>query len=209
MNDLAFYAGADKFSSLCGFRFVSAASTQYPNFYIAFNAKLRSKRFRQEVRPPAWRFVKQISKRELHVVDKKSALAQYGFDVDKFFQSDLFASSVPKFEATVKRGLDQYVPVFLKARAAGKAAMAKTSPSGDGFGEDPELAWRDPVEADAVRYADSIRDSLRFIHNRTCEDAFYKLIDYRQPVGEDEAPEEADEVELDAAIEEAVSKIYN
>lgn len=58
VNELAFYAGAEKFSSLCGFRFVSTAPTQYPNFFFAFNAKLRSKKFRQEVRPPAWRFVK-------------------------------------------------------------------------------------------------------------------------------------------------------
>lgn len=40
------------------------------------------------------------------MIDKKSALLQYGFDVDKFFQSDLFARSIPKFEATIKRGLD-------------------------------------------------------------------------------------------------------
>lgn len=83
--------------------------------------------------------------------------------------------------------------------------MAKTSSTADDLG----FAQRDPVEADVARYADSIRDSLRFVHNHMCEDAFYKLVDYRKPVGEDEKPEESDEAELDAAIEEAVSKIYS
>lgn len=79
--------------------------------------------------------------------------------------------------------------------------MAKSSPS-----PDIGIEQRDPVVADVLRYAEAIRDSMRFVHNRTCEDAFYKLVDYRAPVGEDE--EDEGEEKLDAAIEEAVSKIY-
>lgn len=148
VEELAFAAGAEKFSALCGFRFVSAAPSQYPVFYVAFNTKLRSKKFSQNVKPPSWRVVKEISKRELHVLDKQSVLAQYGFDVDKFFQSDLFAQSVQKFQASVKRGLDQFIPEML---AAHKASLPEPDPDDFDFDDDP-------FEADVLRYERSIRD---------------------------------------------------
>jgi len=33
-------------------------------------------------------------------------LVNYGFDIDKFFDSDLFKSSIPKFEKCLKKGLE-------------------------------------------------------------------------------------------------------
>lgn len=123
-----------------------------------------------------WRVVKQISARELHVLDKKSVLAQYGFDVDKFFQSDLFARTVPKFAAAIQKGLDEKVPAFMAAREAGMRAVAAKR----GAAEPDELdgAGLDKTASDVKRFCDSIQDSLRFLKNKTCENAFYKLVDY-------------------------------
>lgn len=45
VSEIEFAAGGSKFSSLCGFRFESAAPSQYPVFFIQFASKLRSKRF--------------------------------------------------------------------------------------------------------------------------------------------------------------------
>ena len=91
-SDLAFAAGARKFSSLCGFVFTTAApNAEYKQFAIAFVSKLRSKIYHQATNNPSqWFIFRRINPIRVDVLDKKACLVNYGFDVDKFFDSDLF-----------------------------------------------------------------------------------------------------------------------
>jgi hypothetical protein len=70
LNELAFVAGANKFSQLCGFRFISKAPHQYKEFYISFVCKLRSDFYRQKNNPSQWYIFKKISPFEFHVLSK-------------------------------------------------------------------------------------------------------------------------------------------
>jgi hypothetical protein len=49
--------------------------------------------------------MRRINAMRMDVLDKKALLINYGFDIDKFFDSDLFAAAVPKWEAAVKKGI--------------------------------------------------------------------------------------------------------
>ena len=87
----------------------------------------------------------------------------------------------------------------MAAREAGMRAVAAKR----GAAEPDEIDLQDKTASDVKRFADSIRDSLRFIRSKTCEDAFYKLVDYGQATEAEEA-----EASLDEAIEAEMSKIY-
>lgn len=47
LSELAYCAGVNKFSQLCGFKFISKAPHQYKEFLISFVCKYRSKTYRQ------------------------------------------------------------------------------------------------------------------------------------------------------------------
>lgn len=47
-----------------------------------------------------------IDKNHVDVLDKKALLVNYGFDVDKFFDSDLFSKAKPRFESTLTKALE-------------------------------------------------------------------------------------------------------
>lgn len=104
---LRYAGGGNKFSSLCGFMFDTAAEgAEFPRFMISFVCKLRSKIYRQQQHNPSqWFIFRRINKNRVDVLDKKALLVNYGFDIDKFFDSDLFKSSIPKFEKCLKKGI--------------------------------------------------------------------------------------------------------
>lgn len=108
MFQLRYAGGGNKFSSLCGFMFDTAAEkAEYPRFMISFVCKLRSKIYRQQQHNPSqWFIFRRINKNRVDVLDKKALLVNYGFDIDKFFDSDLFKASIPKFEKCLKKGLE-------------------------------------------------------------------------------------------------------
>ena len=102
-------------------------------------------------------------------MDKASILAQYGFDVDLFFKSDVFQKGVEKFKQAINKGLKDYVPAYVKAHGAEKAKDLLTSYDGQ----------NDTTVSDAYgRYTKAIEDSLEYINDLRCNDKFYKLIDY-------------------------------
>lgn len=107
LDHIKFAAGGDKFSQLCGFYFDSLNDKiDYPRFSIAFVSKLRSKIYRQQQHNPSqWFIFKKINFARVDVLDKKTLLASYGFNIDKFFDSDLFKIALPKFKATIKKGI--------------------------------------------------------------------------------------------------------
>lgn len=106
-TQLRFAAGGNKFSSLCGFIFDCAEpKIEFPRYMIAFVSKLRSSIYRQQQRNPSqWFIFRRINKNRVDVLDKKVLSIGYGFDIDKFFDSDLFKYGVSKFEATLNKGL--------------------------------------------------------------------------------------------------------
>lgn len=107
LEQLRYAGGGNKFSSLCGFMFDSAnEGTEFPRFMISFVCKLRSKIYRQQkTNPSQWFIFRRINHSRVDVLDKKALAVNYGFDIDKFFDSDFFKACLPKFEKCLKKGL--------------------------------------------------------------------------------------------------------
>lgn len=115
-------------------------------------------------------------------MDKASVKVQYGFDVDKFFDSDLFEQCVLKFKKTVDKGLKTYVPDYAKKHGMEKAYGNLTHGDGEG------ALVKDVVD----RYTKAIEESMDYIDDKMCNNKFYKLINYDTYVeGEDEKINEA------------------
>lgn len=155
ISELAFVAGANKFSQLCGFRFISKAPHQYKEFFISFVCKLRSKMYRQNSNPSQWFIFKKISDNEMHALSKAQLLAQYGFDVDQFFKSDLFEKGITIFKSTIDKGLNVQVPELAKKYEGNAKA-----------------------ETDINRYAEAIDEASYRLKTKQINDKFYKLINY-------------------------------
>lgn len=153
MFQLRFAAGGNKFSQLCGFIFDSAnESIDYPRFSISFVCKLRSKIYRQQNKNPSmWYIFKKISNERVDVLDEKQLLVNYGFDIKKFFQSDMFKAALPAFEKTLKKGISEC------------ETFAKTL---------------DGVEIkEATKFINAIKESLSLLKTARTNDKYYKLND--------------------------------
>ena len=199
LRELVFAAGGNKFSSLCGFRFTSKAETQYKDFFVAFVCKMRSKIYHNAPNNPSqWYLFKKISNKEMHVMDKSSVKVQYGFDVDKFFDSDLFEQCVLKFKKTVDRGLKSYVPDYVKKHGMEKAYGNLTHGDGEG------ALVKDVVD----RYTKAIEESMDYIDDKMCNNKFYKLINYDTYVeGEDEKVNEAADGKVFMTVSELLAQL--
>ena len=172
VTDLAFAAGARKFSCLCGIDFTTAdENAQYKNFTIAFVSKIRSKIYRRaNANPSQWFIFRKINPVRIDVLDKKALLVNYGFDIDKFFDSDLFAKALPQFEKYIKAGLSD-AEQFKKKIEKKDVAQAK----------------------EIQRYVDAINEALPLLKSTRCNDKYWKLIDYDvRTEGENQVNEEID-----------------
>lgn len=152
---LRYAGGGNKFSSLCGFMFDTAAEgAEFPRFMISFVCKLRSKIYRQQQHNPSqWFIFRRINKNRVDVLDKKALLVNYGFDIDKFFDSDLFKTSIPKFEKCLKKGLKD-AETFAKGQK------------------------EDAIQKECGRYIKSISESLPvMMQSKRVNDKYFQLND--------------------------------
>lgn len=134
----------------------------------------------------------------MHVMDKDSVKVQYGFDVDKFFDSDLFEQCLLKFKKTVDKGLKTYVPAYVKQHGMEKAYGNLTRGDGE------EALVKDVVD----RYTKAIEDSMDYIDDKMCNNKFYKLINYDMYVeGEKDINEDAGSKRIFMTADELIAKI--
>jgi len=123
MFEMRIYGGGHKFSRLCAFKFHSALKNhKCPYFSIAFVVKLRSRGFHHKdvndkstygTDPSQWFIFKNISPTEVDVLGKNELFLNYGFDIDKFFKSDMFIKSIEQFKKLIDKGLKKEVPAFI------------------------------------------------------------------------------------------------
>ena len=110
MEMLAYAAGARKFSSLCGFTFVSKTNKKNPIFKIIFVSKVRSKIYHAKtVNPAAWYIEKVIDRNTVEIIDAIQLYSQYDFDLKEFFESDIFKNSLDIMLGQIKNGMDDAV----------------------------------------------------------------------------------------------------
>lgn len=116
LKTLHLAAGRSKMSKLCGFRFTSAnKNNDYKEFEVAFVCKTRSKINHQQKKhiarqwtiPSRWFVFKIKDDTHWDVMASDVCMGNYGFDIDEFFESDLFKRSVKRFQQTVKSGIKQ------------------------------------------------------------------------------------------------------
>lgn len=170
LKALVFAAGGHKFSALCGFNFTTKADVEFKRFTVAFVCKIRSKFYHNATNNPSqWYIFKQISPKELHCLTKEQLLMQYGFNIDKFFDSDYFQKSITTFKSLIKKGISQYVPQYVSQHGEELASAALTcADSGT------HILVKDAVK----RYVNAIEESLAYLNSAQCNNKFYKLIDY-------------------------------
>jgi len=166
LQELRFYAGGHKFSQLCGFKFKSKfdspVAKEDPYFQVSFVCKLRSKIWReQNTNTSRWYVFVRTSPVQVRVLSKKTLLEEYGFDLDKFFDSDLFKKFVPQFQSAVKNGVEKIIPEFIDRELVAKGGEEKNK-----------------VEIDlAKNYQRAISDSIPYIAKTYVEDKNYTLND--------------------------------
>lgn len=115
-KELQYSCGFDKLGFLCGFKFVSSFQGSVgKKFFVVFVPKLKSHIMRQQARGrSSWYIWEWLSSTEVNVLSKDAALKKFGFDIDLFFNSDLFKASIPRFLKIVKQSLAQDVPQKIK-----------------------------------------------------------------------------------------------
>lgn len=118
-GDIIFASGGNKFSQLCGFRFTARKTdTQFKEFKIVFCSKLRSKIYHDmKTNPSKWFIFVPVDDLRVEVINDKQLMEFFGFDIKKFFDSDMFAKYLPMFEKTCKKGI-QMSAEFLDKKAA-------------------------------------------------------------------------------------------
>ena len=192
VNQLRFAAGGNKFSQLCSFIFDSAnPKAEYPRFQIAFVCKLRSEKYRRKptngehsvfnTTGSQWYIFKKINSMRIDVLNKQALLVNYGFDIDKFFDSDLFQKTIPRFQQTLKNGIHQ---------AEEFTNSLKT----------------DAEKDEALRYIDAIKSVIPTIKNHNVNDKYYKLNDL--DAISDVAKAANDQASSDAALKAKFDKIH-
>lgn len=160
MWDLRMAGGGHKFSQLCAFKFHSTMPKhEFPFFSIAFVAKLRSKIYRQATANPSqWYIFKRLSPLQVDVLGPDELFVNYGFDIKKFFDSDVFANTVAKFKQLIQKGLKVEVPAFIEK-------VKK-----DTSNEDVQTQLKD-IE----RFSNAIREALPFLTRHVVNTKYYKL----------------------------------
>jgi hypothetical protein len=98
-------AGVHKFSKICGFTFISNIPGDYKMFQIVFKPAYRSDIFRQkrETMQSRWYIVIPLDKdgRSIQIIDKRTLLKEYNFDVDAFMESKTFKYWVKRFQEVI------------------------------------------------------------------------------------------------------------
>lgn len=116
-KELQFSCGFDKLGFLCGFKFESSFQGSVgKKFFVVFVPKLKSHIMRQQARGrSSWYIWEWLSSTEVNVLSKAAALKKFGFDIDLFFNSNVFKASIPRFVKVVKAALAWDVPQKIKA----------------------------------------------------------------------------------------------
>lgn len=106
-RELQIACGFDKLGFLCGFKFVSSfQKSAGRKFFVVFVPKLKSSIMRQQNRGrSSWYVWEWNSSTDVNVLSQPRTLEKFGFDIDKFFNSDYFKASIPKFLRVVKTAL--------------------------------------------------------------------------------------------------------
>lgn len=98
-----------KWSRLCGFTFTSSVNTANPVFQFVYVPKLRGNFTRNDKGLAGWYCWKYLSPDNKMVMALDSMMNTYGFNVNKFVNSDMFDTYVPKFVANVRYALAHQV----------------------------------------------------------------------------------------------------
>ena len=159
-ESIAKAGGASKFSALCGFRFISKVNPTYNHgeLRLVFVAKLRSKIYHQANQNPSqWFMFLKTGRNTIEVLDKESCKIAFDFDVDKFFDSDIFLKYAPIFKKLVQKGLNVALDVI----------------------ENTDLNQKIPGTSDTVRmlprYIKAIEESIPIIQSGKFNDKKYTL----------------------------------
>lgn len=188
LNRIKFCGGANKFSSLCGFHFKLKQQNEkniaqiidrsktikaftFEDLRIVFCAKLRSKIYRQAIyNPSEWFIFGKISNDRIQVLSREDCLYatstdedySNGFDIEKFFETDLFETYVQKFTHVVKIGLKSSAAFIDKINNDIKNHVSK---------------YETHEVIDIDRYLRAIRESIPLIGSKNYMDKTFVLQD--------------------------------
>lgn len=115
------------FSKICGFQFTSTLQEiyrkpnqarewpiEYPIIQVVYCPKTRANHNRNERGLSGWYIWQHVGRAEKMIFSIHDTFAYYGFDIAKFFQSDVFERYLPLFEKQITTAYQQQVIPFLE-----------------------------------------------------------------------------------------------
>ena len=130
-----------KFSTICGFTFKSNLDAPYfilhpelklslskgindtafhPTFQVVYVPKSRSTHARNDKALSGWYLWQHLAVDNKQIMSNRDLFAYYGFDVSKFFQSDVFKKYLPMFKKQVQAAYDTTVKEFIDSFGIGE-----------------------------------------------------------------------------------------
>ena len=129
-----------KFSTICGFTFKSnleapyfilhpelklslqygiSDTTFHPTFQVVYVPKARASHVRNDRGLSGWYLWQHVAADNKQIMSIRDFFAYYGFDVAKFFQSDVFKKYLPIFKKQIQAAYDTTVSDFVKSMGTG------------------------------------------------------------------------------------------
>ena len=122
------YGGFYRGKYLCYIKFVSKVNPVNKNFCLALEAKANSSRFRAKTANQSkWFLVfRDVENKydDLQILDREYANLVFGFDVDKFFETDYFKSCVEIFKKTISKAIPQATELIQGQKATAESIQA-------------------------------------------------------------------------------------
>lgn len=168
-DDIIFAGGGNKFSTTCGFRFKSKLKGHpKPEFNVTFCTKFRSNIYHQvNTNPSKWFIFQQPVERVIQVLDKRSCLDEYGFDITLFLDSDMFNKYTKLFQDACKNGL-----------TIARKFVADTENQRE---DDKHFTDKDDPKINALHAIDAIQNSLELIPTKIFNNKKYLLHNFDKP----------------------------
>lgn len=116
-----------KLGYTCGFYFKSASESQaFKNFFIVYAPKIKGALMRQRERGySCWIAWKYVDSANVQILSKRDVELNYGFDLDKFYDSDWFEKSARQMRVLVMKHLNEVIKPYIEKELSSDSSLKR------------------------------------------------------------------------------------